>query len=50
MRNVENTRSTITQPETTFEETLNAIGESLSNLACSPDEEDREEEDDEEDT
>jgi hypothetical protein len=33
MRNVENAQSTTTKPETTFEEMLNAIRYSLSNLA-----------------
>jgi hypothetical protein len=38
-------------PETTFEGMLNAIGDSVSNLASSDDEQDgEEEEDDEEDT
>ena len=48
MRNVEKARSPTTKPETTFEEMLNAIGESLSNLASSEDEEDGEDEDDDE--
>ena len=51
MRNVEKARSITTKPETTFEEMLNAIGDSLSNLASSQDEEDGEDkDDDEEDT
>jgi len=51
MGNVENGRSTTTKPEITFEEMLNAIGDSLSDLASSEDEEDGEDEnDDEEDT
>ena len=51
MSNVEKARSTTTKPESTFEEMLNAIGDSLSNLASSDDEEDGEDEvDDEEDT
>jgi len=51
MRNVETVRSTTTEPETTFEEMLNAIGDSLSDLASSQDEEDGEDEnDDEEET
>jgi len=37
---------TTTKPETTLEEMLNAIGDSLSYLACSEDEEDGEDEDD----
>jgi hypothetical protein len=51
VRHVGKARSTTTQPETTFKEMLNAIGDSLSNLARSKDEEDGEDEnDDEEDT
>jgi len=51
MRNVEKARSTTTQPETTSEEMLNAIGDSVSDLARSEDEEDVEDkDDDEEDT
>jgi len=50
MRNVAISRSTTTKPETTFEEMLNAIGDSPSNLACSDHEQDGEDEDDEEDT
>jgi len=51
MENVEKGRSTTTKPEITFEEMLNAIGDSLSDLASSDDEEDGEDEDnDEEDT
>jgi len=49
MRNVEKARSTTTKPETIFEEMLNAIGDSLSDLASSKDEEDGEDEDDDED-
>jgi len=48
MRNVEKARSTTTQPETTCEEMLNAIRDSLSDLASSEDEEDGEDEDDDE--
>ena len=48
MRNVEKARSTTTKPETSFEEMLNAVGDSLSDLAGSEDEEDREDEDDDE--
>jgi len=50
MRHVENAQLTTTKPETSFEEMLNAIGDSLSNLASSNNEEDGEDEDDEEDT
>jgi len=49
MENVEMGRSTTTKPEITFEEMLNAIGDSLSDLACSEDEEDGEDEDDDKD-
>jgi len=48
MRNVEMAQSTAKQPETTFEELLNAIGYSLSNLASSEDEADGEGKDDDE--
>jgi hypothetical protein len=48
MENVEKGRSTTTKPEITFEEMLNAIGDSLSDLASSDDEEDGEDEDDDE--
>ena len=48
--NVENTRLTTTKPEKTLEEMLNAIGDSLSDLACSDNEEDGEDEDIEDDT
>jgi len=48
MRNVEKAQSTTTKPETTFEEMLNAIGDSLSDLASSEDEENGEDEDDDE--
>jgi len=51
MRNVEKAQSTTTKPETTFDQFLNAIGDSLSDLASSQDEEDGEDkDDDEEDT
>jgi len=46
--NVEKGRSTTTKPEITFEEMLNSIGDSLSDLARSEDEEDREDKDDDE--
>jgi len=48
MRNVQKARSTTTKPETTFQEMLNAIGDSLSDLASSEDEEDGDDEDDDE--
>jgi len=44
MRNVEQAQSTTTKPDTTSEEWLNAIGDSLSDLESSEDEEDREDE------
>ena len=47
MTNAEKAELTTTKPETTFEEMLNAIGESLSDLASSDEEEDGEDEDDE---
>jgi len=51
MRKVEKARSTTTKPETTYDKMMSAIGDSLSNLASSEYEEDREDEDDhEEDT
>jgi len=51
MRNVEKVRSTTTKSETTFQEMLNAIVDSLSNLASSDDEEGGDDkDDDEEDT
>ena len=43
---VETGHSTTTRPEITFEEMLNAIGDSLSDVASSEDEEDGEDEDD----
>jgi len=46
MRNVEMARSTTTKPETTFAEKLNAVGDSLSDLASSEDDVDGEDEDD----
>jgi len=48
MRNAEKAALTTTKPETTFEEMLNAIGDSLSDLATSDYEEDGEDEDAEE--
>jgi len=48
MGDVEMGRSTTTRPEMTFEEMLNAIGDSLSDLTSSEDEEDGEDEDDDE--
>ena len=51
MVNVEKGRSTTTKPEITFEEMLNSIGDSLSDLPSSENEEDGEDhDDDEEDT
>ena len=51
MRNIEKARSTTTKPDTALQEMLNAIADSLSDLASSEDEEDGEDEDnDEEDT
>jgi len=50
MGNVENGQSTTTKPKMTFEDMLNAVGDSLSDLASSEDDEDGEDEDvDEED-
>jgi hypothetical protein len=48
MRNVENTQSTTTKPEATFEEMLSAIGDSLSDHPSSDDQEDAEDDDDDE--
>ena len=48
MRNAGNTGLTTTKPETTFEEMLNAMGDSLSDFASSDDREDVEDEDDHE--
>jgi hypothetical protein len=50
MRDVENTRSTTTKHKTILNEMLNFIGESLTDIASSDDEEDGEDQDDEEDT
>jgi len=49
MRNAEKAGLTTTKPEKTFEEMLKAIGDSLSDLASSNDEEAGEDEDDNED-
>jgi hypothetical protein len=46
MDNVQKGRSTTTKCEIPFEEMLNPIGDSLSHLECSDDEEDGEDEDD----
>jgi len=48
MMNVEKARWTTTKPETSFDKMLNAIGDSLSDLASRNDEEDGEDRDDEE--
>jgi len=48
MRNAKNAALTTTKPETTFEEMLNIIGVSLSDLASSDDQEDGEHNDDHE--
>jgi len=48
MRNAETAGLTTTKPGTTFEEMLNAIGDSLSDLATSENGEDGEDEDDDE--
>ena len=50
MTAAENGGATAGKPETTFEEMLNAIGDSLSDLASSDDEQDGEDEEDDEDT
>jgi hypothetical protein len=50
LRNVVNTRSTTRQPETPFEAMLNAIGDSLSDLAYSDDNQDGVDKNDDEDT
>jgi len=51
MTNVEKEQSTTTKRESTFGEVLNALGDSVSNLARSEDEDDGEDKDnDEEDT
>jgi hypothetical protein len=49
MTTAESAGGTTRKPETTFEEMLNAIGDSLSDLGTSDDEQDREDEEDEED-
>jgi len=49
MSNVEKAGFTTRKPRTTFEEMLNAIGDSLGDLASSDDEEDPEEEEDDKD-
>jgi hypothetical protein len=48
IENVEKGRSATSKPERTFEEMLNAIGDSLSDRVSSEDEEDGEDEDDDE--
>jgi len=48
MRHAETAGLATTKPETTFEEMLNAMGDSRSDLPSSDDEEDREDEDDDE--
>jgi len=48
MRNAEQAGLTNTKPETTCDKTLNAIGDSLSDLGCTDDGEDGEDEDDDE--
>jgi len=50
MSNVEKAGLTTREPEKTFEEMLNAIGDSLSNLASSDNEEDAEDEEEDDDT
>jgi len=50
MSNVENAGLTTRVPEMTFQEMRNAIGDSLSDLASSDDEEDAEDEDEDDDT
>jgi len=45
MRNIDNARSITTKSETTYEDMLNAIGDSLSDLPSSDDEEDGEDKD-----
>ena len=50
MSNVEKAVSTCREPENTFEEMLNAIGDSLSDLAWSNDEEDEEDEEEDDDS
>jgi len=46
VRNAEQSRSTTRKPETTFEEVLNAIRDSLTNLPSSDNEQDGKDEDD----
>ena len=48
MRTVEKAQSTTTKPDRTFENMLNSIIDSVSDLATSQDEENREDEDDDE--
>jgi len=50
LSNDERQWSTTRKPETIYEEMLNPVGDSLSDLGISDDEEDGEDEDDEEDT
>jgi len=50
MSNVEKAGLTTREPEKTFEEMLNTIRDSLSNLASSADEEDAEDEEEDNDT
>jgi len=49
MRNAEKVGLSTTKPETTFEEMLNTIGDSLTDVASSENGEDGEDEDDDED-
>jgi len=46
MRNCEKAGLTTTKPETTFQESVNTIGDSLSDYECSDDEQDRDNQDD----
>jgi len=48
MRNAENAGLTASKPETTFKQMMNAIGDSLSDLACCDHWEDGDDEDDDE--
>jgi len=50
MSNVEKAGLTTREPEKTFEKMLNAIGDSLSNLASSENEDDAEDEEEDDDT
>jgi len=50
MSNVEKAGLTTREPEKTFEEMLNAIGDSLSDLTISDDEKDAEDEQEDDDT